>query len=495
MNSRDLTTCLMSKGLTMNSPYKVIVVTADARNARLIRDRLSATANILADVITEEQLHNGSLNLDSNSYNAVILSTAIGEQWELRKDLLTGGKNIPVLKITESTESKESVLNIIETLETRVSDLAERQNLSKALRQRDGEVRNIIEKCTDCILVIDEDGKLLYMNPAATAFFQNKLELNEDFGYPAVSGDITEIDLLNLKGDRSIAEMRVTEIQWSGKPACLAILRDVTERKLNEEMLERKVEERTSALEAVTTQLLKMYRVSEQAVQMRSQFIANVSHEIRTPLSGIVSGAELLCQAPDTQTTEELAPMIFKSAKNLLALVNEILDFAKIERGEFTISDNKFSVSEMLNDVKTQMAPLAEQKNLQLDLELSPALEPLYTGDQVKVRQILTNLIHNALKFTEKGNVTIKAVPYDDMFLQFSISDSGIGIEESELNLIFQPFVQGGKATGRQPGGTGLGLSICSQLAKALNGSLTCQSEYGKGSTFILRIPIKKEQV
>lgn len=477
----------------MNSQYKVIVVTADARNAQLIQDRFASTSNIEADVITVDQLNNKSVELENKNYHAVLLSTALDGNWERTRDLLTGGKNIPVLKITEPTEHKDSVLSIIENLESRVNDLAERQKLSKALRQRDGEVRNIIEKCADCILVIDEDGKLLYTNPAANEFFENQLELGEDFGYPAVSGDITEIDLLNRAGKRSVSEMRVTEIAWNGKPACLAILRDITERKLNEEMLEGRVEERTAALEAVTTQLLKMYRVSEQAVQMRSQFIANVSHEIRTPLSGIVSGAELLCQNPDAETTEELAPMIFKSAKNLLALVNEILDFAKIERGEFTITDSRFSVIEMLNDIKTQMAPLAEQKNLDLLLDLSPLLQPTYTGDQVKIRQILTNLVHNALKFTEKGTVTIKAVPYDDLFLQFAISDSGIGIDESELNIIFQPFVQGGKATGRQPGGTGLGLSICNQLAKALNGSLTCQSEYGKGSTFILRLPIKKE--
>lgn len=476
----------------MISPYQIIVITADEGSAELISQRFANDAKIKAKAITERKLHDSLDALSQSDCHALVLTDALSGEWESAREILTGGRNVPVLTIPELKANDSTLgIDVVTLLESRFAELAERLNLAKSLQQREADIIRVIQKSADSIFVFDDDGRILFMNPAARAFFSGNLDTGAEFGYPLVDGETTEIDIVGIHGKRSVADMRVTSIEWNNRPCCLAILHDVTERKIAEETLEQMVQERTKELEAANAQLTQMYRISERAVQLRSQFIANVSHEIRTPLGGIVSGAELLCGVVESEESKELASVIFSSGKRLLDLVNEILDFAKIERGEMRLNETDFSVQELVNELLAQMQPMAEQKELRLLSNLSPKLEKRYLGDCGKIRQILLNLVHNSLKFTHDGGVMVTVLPGENLELVFIVRDTGIGIETRDLPLIFQPFVQGKSGT-KEGGGTGLGLSICSQLAKCLNGSISCQSGTGDGSTFTLRIPLRR---
>lgn len=478
----------------MIAPYRVIVITADDGSAELISRNFSDNPEIRAEAVSEKALDaaNGDLSLDG-CHAVVLLSNSVGKNWADKKELFVDGRSVPILKFGESYAAKDgNGSELLHALKSRLSELAERLTLASALQQKDSDLIRIIEKSADSILVFDDVGVVRFINPAARKLFRDLLEVGDEFAYPIVNGETTELDLIAADGKRYVAEMRVTPIEWADSQCCLAMLRDITERKLTEETLENMVAERTSELEAANAQLSQMYRVSERAVQLRTQFIANVSHEIRTPLSGIVSGAELLCESPDLAAAKELGCVIFESGKRLLNLVNEILDFAKIERGDVQLTEVEFSISTLVNELVAQMQPMADQKELRLLTSLSPKLDKKVLGDVGKIRQILLNLVHNALKFTSNGGVIITVQPGDRQEVLFIIRDTGAGIEARDLPLIFQPFVQGSGAAAKGLGGTGLGLSICSQLAKALGGSISCQSEAREGSTFTLRVPLRR---
>lgn len=478
----------MNEDRCVISPYKVIVVTADDSSAEFISKSFSENPRIKAEAVSKEELLSKGNNFVLDKYDAIVFTDTAKACLAHENETLLKS-SLPTVTVRESLLDHGD--GLITDFEDFLLELAERLNLKNALRQKDKDMVRIIEKSADSILVSDEDGKVVFMNPAAKAMFGGSLSFGDDFGYPVVRGETTEIDLIGTGGIRYVAEMRATSIEWSGKPCRLAILRDVTERKITEEALERMVLDRTADLEAANAQLTQMYRISERAVHLRSQFIANVSHEIRTPLSGIVSGAELLCESEDLESARELGKVMFDSARRLLSLVNEILDFAKIERGDTHLNENKFDVKLLVGQLITEMQAMADQRELRLLANLSPKLESAYIGDSGKLHQILLNLLHNALKFTKDGGVIVSAQPGEKQEVIFSVRDTGSGIEERDLPLIFQPFVQGSIYSGRDNGGTGLGLSICSQLAKSLGGSISCQSKVGEGSTFTLRIPLK----
>ena len=480
----------IAEKLIMIAPIKVIVITVDEGSASLVSQSLSNDPSIEANAISEERLNALDGTFSLTGYDAVVLlGSSVAEHCEKKMEQLDS--TVPILKFSE-TFSHSDGAEIKKALEIRIAELTERLNLASALAQKDSDLIGIIETSADSILVFDNDGIVKFINPAAKKLFRNLLVVGDEFAYPIVNGETTELDLIAADGKRYVAEMRVTAIEWDNQSCCLAMLRDITERKLTEETLENMVAERTKELEAANAQLSQMYRVSERAVQLRSQFIANVSHEIRTPLSGIVSGAELLCESPDLVSAKELGCVIFESGKRLLDLVNEILDFAKIERGDVQLTEVEFSISGFVNELVAQMQSMADQKELRLLTSLSPKLDKKVVGDVGKIRQIMLNVVHNALKFTNDGGVIITVQPGERQEVLFIVRDTGSGIESRDLPLIFQPFVQGTGAASKGLGGTGLGLSICSQLAKAMNGSIICQSQVGEGSTFTLRLPLRR---
>jgi two-component system CheB/CheR fusion protein len=237
------------------------------------------------------------------------------------------------------------------------------------------------------------------------------------------------------------------------------------------------------------TALKKAQAAAEQATKAKSEFLANMSHEIRTPMNGILGFAEFLAKSLQDEKSKEYARIILQSGKGLLAIVNDILDFSKIEAGRVEIAYNKFDLGVLLESSCNPLVSLAKDKGLEFTCLTAPEVPNSLIGDDGRLRQVLTNLVGNAIKFTNKGTVTVTVVPEGtpapgSIRLLFRIADTGIGIPEDKLDHIFESFTQVGTSAHAKFGGTGLGLAISKSLVELMGGRIRVESELGKGSTF-----------
>ncbi|WP_409422126.1 ATP-binding protein [Pseudaeromonas sp. ZJS20] len=250
-----------------------------------------------------------------------------------------------------------------------------------------------------------------------------------------------------------------------------------------------------TALKQAQRESLLARQAAEAATRTKSEFLATVTHEIRTPLNGILGMAHLLQDGPLTATAREYAQTITESGQALLTIINDILDFSKIEADKLILSPEPFHLPRLLQGVIRQLAPLAEQKaGLQLELQMAPDLPENLVGDAGRLRQILINLIGNGIKFTERGQVRLRARllarQADKVQLELTVSDSGIGIPPEAQRNLFQAFQQADASTTRHYGGTGLGLAICRRLLDMMDGSIQLSSRQGVGSSFTVQVPL-----
>lgn len=232
---------------------------------------------------------------------------------------------------------------------------------------------------------------------------------------------------------------------------------------------------------------------AEQSEKFKQQFLANMSHEIRTPMNSVIGLTNLLMKSKMDQQQTKYLNVIKKSSENLLVIINDILDLSKIEAGKMDFEKIAFSLHDCLDTVYHTMVFKSEEKNLELKQIIDEKVPEVVIGDPVRLNQILINLAGNAIKFTEKGSVTIQIKElnrHDNIsILEFSITDTGIGIAQSQLDKIFESFSQASSDTTRKFGGTGLGLTISKQLVELQNGSIYVQSQPGQGTTFSFKIP------
>ncbi|WP_193187787.1 ATP-binding protein [Nisaea sediminum] len=240
-------------------------------------------------------------------------------------------------------------------------------------------------------------------------------------------------------------------------------------------------------------ELVEARDVAEAATRAKSAFLATMSHEIRTPMNGVMSMAELLSVSRLDAEQSSMARVIRESAAALLTIINDILDFSKIEAGKLDVEKVPFSLMDSVDSAAEIVAPRAEEKRLSLVVDMQTDLADRRLGDPTRLKQILLNLVGNAVKFTEYGEVRIRVRALSTRgagWLRFEVSDSGIGISEEQRNLLFQPFVQADQSTARKFGGTGLGLSICRRLAELMGGRIGVESTPGEGSTFWFELPL-----
>lgn len=241
----------------------------------------------------------------------------------------------------------------------------------------------------------------------------------------------------------------------------------------------------------------KEKEVAEKTARLKQQFMANMSHEIRTPMNAIVGFVGLLLDKDPKPDQIKYLNAIKQSSDNLLVIINDILDLSKIEAGKIDIEQIDFSFREMMNSVKEIMGIKADEKGLAFDIEVDDAIPDRLIGDPTRINQILINLIGNAIKFTEKGHVAIRANGHNinkeenNLEISFDIEDTGIGISKEYVATIFESFTQAGTDTARKFGGTGLGLTISKQLVDLMNGSIGVESTLGEGTTFTVKIPIR----
>ena len=258
---------------------------------------------------------------------------------------------------------------------------------------------------------------------------------------------------------------------------------------VRDEYLETQVAERTQ-------DLLRAKEAAEEASRIKSQFLANMSHEIRTPMNGVLGMAELLQKTRVDQEQERLAKTIQSSGEALLEIINSILDFSKIEAGRLELENTDFNLQELTEDVMQLLASSAHVKRLELALLFEEGCAVHLRGDSGRLRQVITNLVGNAVKFTDDGEVVVRVATTpddeDSVILKISVEDTGIGISEESQEQLFTPFSQGDATSTRKYGGTGLGLAISKQLVNLMHGDLYCQSELGMGSTFTFSVKLKR---
>jgi signal transduction histidine kinase/CheY-like chemotaxis protein len=249
-----------------------------------------------------------------------------------------------------------------------------------------------------------------------------------------------------------------------------------------------RAEQEKLTVERQNREIERLLEEAQQASRLKSEFLANMSHEIRTPMNGILGMTSLMLGTPLSIEQQDYLETARASANSLLTVLNDILDFSKIEAGRLDLNPMEFSLGELIQQtIKIQRVPL-HAKNLEFGFEMAPQIPRNVVGDPDRLRQILLNLISNAIKFTAKGGIRLNVSPdpetAGDLTLHFALTDTGIGIPANKLDLIFEAFRQADGSTTRKFGGTGLGLAICSRLTELMGGRIWVESEEGRGSTF-----------
>ncbi len=386
-------------------------------------------------------------------------------------------------------------------------DITERRAAEEALRESEKMFREFADNLPEVVFEADGQGRFLYVNP-------NTLEV---FGYTEeelYSGTVSILEMI-AEEDRERAAQRMQKLlsegpQGSGEymarrkdgslfPAIIStlpvvkdgiavklrgVLTDMTAQKEAEEALV----EANRRLEEATAKANEMAVRAEDASLAKSEFLANMSHEIRTPMNGVIGMCELLLDTDLAPEQREYAEALRRSGEDLLAIINDVLDFSKIEAKKMELSPAPFMLGENTGTTMKALAVRANEKGIELVVEIPEEVPDRLVGDWGKLRQVLVNLVGNAIKFTEKGEIVLsiqlESQENGSVVLAFSVSDTGIGIPYEQQEAIFSSFTQMDSSTTRAYGGTGLGLTISAQLVEMMGGTISVESEPGKGSTF-----------
>jgi PAS domain S-box-containing protein len=386
------------------------------------------------------------------------------------------------------------------------ADITPFKKAQAEIQQQRDFAQTILERMGQAVVVTNVSGYFEYVNPAFEQITGYRL---------AEIKDKTPVDLLpeskrkamrQVFAERQIGNATIYETGFLNKNGTyipviangvprmvngefrgtISVLTDLTDRRRMEE------------------ELRAALKKANEASELKSSFLATMSHEIRTPMTSILGMNELLIRSGLSPEQTVLAKTVEESAKSLLVILNDILDYSKIEAGKMTLRPVIFEVPRLAESVYRLFVPLAEQKQIKFTLEIDQSFKLFLLGDTARIRQVLSNLINNAIKFTQDGFVHIKVAgetrPENELasaenapvWVKFSISDSGIGISTEQKSLLFEPFSQIDSSSTRKFSGTGLGLAISKRLVMLMNGEIDCISELGKGSTFWFRLPLQR---
>ena len=382
-------------------------------------------------------------------------------------------------------------------------EIAERKQVERHLRLSESKLHSIFKSVPEAIVVADSQGKIVQCNDATAAIFGYSMQAlvgqhvsllmaeaeqgphDQYMDRYLKAGDKNRLNqphvLQGRRRDGSLFPVRLTisETRLDNGHFFIGVMQDFT------------------AIQSAQDLLVEAKEKAEQANRMRGEFLANMSHEIRTPMNGIVGMTELALDTTDTERQREYLVLARDSANHLLQIINEILDFSKIEAKALELELLEVSPVQLVRHTARSLEQLARAKGVDLRLETAPDIPELLWMDPVRMRQVLTNLIGNAIKFTDEGSVTVKtelvpAVDAKTVLLRISIIDTGIGFDPERTEALFSPFTQADGSVTRSFGGTGLGLAITRSLLQLMGGYITAEGRPGEGATFVATLPARK---
>jgi PAS domain S-box-containing protein len=399
--------------------------------------------------------------------------------------------------IPQFKSGEDNPYQVFVTLE----DITERKHAANALQESEARYRTLFNAGTDSIFLFPISSEGLPMNftdvnamaTHAYGFTRDELLAMSPFDLiapeyhkiiPSLGAGLIKNQIMRAEwedvsknGNRIPVDVSVTSIKLNGQPICMAVIRDITERKKAEEELRQ-----------VNKDLKVAVEQARKASAVKSEFLANISHEIRTPLNGIMGMIGILMDTNLNDEQLEYAQIAQASSETLLNLINDILDLSKVEARKLILEDLDFDLKSVFEETVDLLSLDARRKALELDCSVESLLPLNLRGDPGRLRQILANLVGNAIKFTDQGKIAIHAgLEHEDeghVTIRFSVSDTGIGIPADRLGLLFTPFSQIDSSTTRRYGGTGLGLAISKQLVELMGGRIGVESQEGKGSEF-----------
>ena len=415
----------------------------------------------------------------------------------IRKD---GSRFPAVVSVTALRDAQDAIIGylLIGTDNTaRKLVEAEQRKLDQRLRDQQFYTRSLIESNIDALMTTDPSGIITDVNKqmeALTGCTRDEL-IGAPFKSYFTDPERAEAAIKLVLSEKKVTDYELTACARDGKQTVVsynattfydrsrtlqgvfAAARDVTERK------------------RVEAELQQAKAMAETASQTKSDFLASMSHEIRTPMNAIIGIADLLAKTPLSPEQDGYVQIFRRAGDNLLNLVNDILDLSKVEASQLELERTGFSLHDLLEKVREMVAIRAQEKGLALVCEISPDAPGNLVGDPTRLRQVLLNLLGNAIKFTESGEVALRVAPDADSHvpaaLRFTISDTGIGIAGEKLGAVFERFTQADSSTTRRYGGTGLGLTISKRLVELMGGCIRVESDVGKGSVFSFTVPLE----
>jgi PAS domain S-box-containing protein len=481
-----------------------------------------------------------AVGLNNMLFSAALSTSAVSELELARRELLLvdplEGSDL-LFELLSSRANDERQGTYVVSILRNVTDLArakeEIEESYNTLRIAQAEVRDerhrlelIIDSVADPILVTDQEGDIVLMNEPAERLFnepparddaaQRRVRANGAHLTSFVSNVLTRSGEQRYRGEIQLADPATgkalpveavagtilseqRELMW-----VVTILHDLTEAleksRLYEQLrqasaqLERKVQEATAELAQQNELLRRQHIALEQASALKSQFLANMSHEFRTPLNAILGYTYMLLNGvtgPVSEHQRKSLTRIDSNSRHLLALISDILDITRIEAGRMPLNLSTFGIPELVHEVMAELEPIIKRSSLAVSARMARTLRPI-KSDRQKVKQVVLNLLSNALKFTPAGSVTIAAsYDQDDKSVAIVVRDTGVGIPSEDQAKVFEDFRQLDSSPARGYGGTGLGLSICRRLAQMLGGHIELVSQLGQGSTFTLKLPVR----